>query len=132
MFQIDVMSRVPVYEQIVQQAERFLVCGILQPGDKLPSVRALSVELSINPNTIQKAYAEMDRRGLVVSVPGRGIFVTEAISEQKNVVRKEKLDQLTVFLKELKELQVTEEMVTACVSEVFKETTSSEKKEGMV
>ena len=56
MFVVDVMSRVPVYEQIIKQVEEQVLTGILKEGDKLPSVRSLSVKLSINPNTIHKAY----------------------------------------------------------------------------
>ena len=57
MFQIDTLSRVPVYEQIIEQMERFVLAGLLKPGTQLPSVRSLSTELSINPNTIQKAIS---------------------------------------------------------------------------
>ena len=62
MFVIDVMSRVPVYEQLINQVEEQILTGLLNSGDKMPSVRSLSVSLSINPNTIQKAYTELDRR----------------------------------------------------------------------
>ena len=65
MFMIDPMSRQPVYEQIIRQMERFILSGMLAPGDQLPSVRSLSLELSINPNTIQKAYSELDVRGII-------------------------------------------------------------------
>ena len=67
MYQIDVMSRTPVYEQIIRQTEEFILKGVLKPGDRMPSVRTLSVELSVNPNTIQKAIAELDRRTLIKS-----------------------------------------------------------------
>ena len=72
MFVIDVMSRVPVYEQIINQVEEQIMTGILKEGDKMPSVRSLSVKLSTNPNTIQKAYSELDRRQMIVTVPGKG------------------------------------------------------------
>ena len=62
MFQIDIMSRIPVYEQLIRQTEKFILLGVLKEGDKLPSVRQLSAELSINPNTIQKAFTEVSRR----------------------------------------------------------------------
>ena len=81
MFQIDPLSRIPVYEQIVTQAENMVTRGVLKPGDPLPSVRSLSIKLSINPNTIQKAYTELDRRGLLVSVSGKGCFVREDLAE---------------------------------------------------
>ena len=73
MFSVDPLSRTPVYEQIVEQCEQYVLLGVLCAGDRLPSVRQLSVELSINPNTIQKAYIELDRRGMVTAVPGRGV-----------------------------------------------------------
>ena len=69
MFTIDVMSRVPVYEQLIKQVEDQVLKGIMKEGDKMPSVRSLSMELSTNPNTIQKAFMELDRRGILVSVP---------------------------------------------------------------
>ena len=72
MFVIDVMSRVPVYEQIINQVEEQIMTGILKEGDKMPSVRSLSVKLSTNPTTIQKAYSELDRRQMIVTVPGKG------------------------------------------------------------
>ena len=84
MFTIDVMSRVPVYEQLIKQVEDQVLKGIMKEGDKMPSVRSLSMELSTNPNTIQKAYMELDRRGILVSVPGKGSF----ISDLKEIVRK--------------------------------------------
>lgn len=77
MFSIDVLSRQPIYEQLISQLEQLLLSGNLKPGDRLPSVRSLSVQLSINPNTIQKAYAELDRRGIVSSVPGKGCFISD-------------------------------------------------------
>lgn len=81
MFQINVISRQPVYEQIAAQAERLILSGALKSGDRLPSVRSLSNELSVNPNTIQKAYTELDRRGIVISAAGRGCFVSEQAAE---------------------------------------------------
>lgn len=82
MFTIDNMSRVPVYEQIVEQTERLLLSGQMKPGDAMPSVRGLATELGVNPNTIQKAYAELEHRGMTTSVPGRGSFLREDATEQ--------------------------------------------------
>ncbi len=88
MFRIDGMSRTPVYEQIVLQVERLCRLGVLKSGDQLPSVRSLSLELSVNPNTIQKAYSELDARGLATSVPGKGCFISmsseDALIDAKN------------------------------------------------
>ena len=81
MFQIDPLSRIPVYEQIVTQAENLVTKDVLKPGDPLPSVRSLSIQMSINPNTIQKAYTELERRGLLVSVSGKGSFVRKNLDD---------------------------------------------------
>ena len=78
MFQIDPLSRTPVYEQIIDQAEKLISAGVLAPGDQMPSVRSLSLRLSVNPNTIQRSYGMLDSMGLIVSVPGRGCFVSDA------------------------------------------------------
>ena len=67
MYQVDVMSRVPVYEQIVEQTKKFILSGILTAGDQIPTVRQLSASLSLNPNTVQKAFKELDRQGLIYS-----------------------------------------------------------------
>lgn len=82
MFTIDLMSGVPVYEQITRQTQVLLLSGKLSPGDLLPSVRGLAAELGVNTNTIQKAYAELDHMGITQSVPGRGIFVREDAMKQ--------------------------------------------------
>ena len=82
MFQIDAMSREPVYEQIIHQVEQFILTDVLQPEAQIPSVRNVSMTNSINPRTILKAYTELDARGLIQSVPGKGYYVC-ADAQQK-------------------------------------------------
>ena len=77
MLVIDKMSRKPIYEQLVEGLEREIVTGLIGEGEQLPSIRELSVTLGVNPNTVQKAVLELDRLGVVVSSPGRGVFVAE-------------------------------------------------------
>ena len=77
MFDIDVKSRMPIYEQIIENVKRLIIQGVLLPEEKLPSVRSLAQELTINPNTIQKAYRELEREGYVISRPGKGSFVND-------------------------------------------------------
>ena len=72
---LDYNDKRPIYEQIVDKMQRLIVGGALEPDEKLPSVRSLAVELSINPNTIQRAYSELERSGFIYSVKGRGNFV---------------------------------------------------------
>ena len=123
MFQIDTMSRTPIYEQIVNQLEYFVLNGLLKEGEQIPSVRSLSVDLSINPNTIQKAYFELDKRGIIQSVPGRGCFVTGQAREILSQRKREKLVDLKALVKELALADIKKEEVLACVEEIYEQGT---------
>ncbi|MCI8308116.1 MAG: GntR family transcriptional regulator [Lachnospiraceae bacterium] len=121
MININYMSRTPVYEQIIEQIENYVLVGIYKSGDKLQSVRSLSIELSINPNTIQKAYSELDRRGITSSVPGRGSFISEnALSILKEHGRN-MLSQLTELLERLIIAGIGYDEIIACVDDAFKQ-----------
>lgn len=122
MFVVDVMSRVPVYEQIIKQVEEQVLTGILKEGDKLPSVRSLSVKLSINPNTIQKAYTELDRRQLIITVPGKGSFISEKAIEVVGAISREKMTELNKIIRELALAGVTKEEIINNIEEVFNNT----------
>lgn len=122
MFVVDVMSRVPVYEQIIKQVEEQVLTGILKEGDKLPSVRSLSVKLSINPNTIQKAYTELDRRQLIITVPGKGSFISEKVIEVVGANSREKMTELNKIIRELALAGVTKEEIINNIEEVFNNT----------
>ena len=75
MITIDYKSRVPIYDQIVNSVIRLKVVGVLKDGDKLPSVRQLALKLSVNPNTVQKAYAILETNGVIYSITGKGSFI---------------------------------------------------------
>lgn len=75
MINLDLKSRVPIYEQLVDRVKQLIIQGVIKPDEKLPSVRSLAQELTINPNTIQKAYRELEREGYIYSLPGKGSFV---------------------------------------------------------
>lgn len=122
MFVVDVMSRVPVYEQIIKQVEEQVLTGILKEGDKLPSVRSLSVKLSINPNTIQKAYTELDRRQLIITVPGKGSFISEKAIEVVGANSREKMTELNKIIRELALAGVAKEEIINNIEEVFNNT----------
>lgn len=87
---IDYRDARPIYEQVVDQVESLALRGALPSGSQLPSVRQLAVELSINPNTIQRAYAELERRGVIYAAKGRGNF----ISDDMAVLRTRRLDEI--------------------------------------
>lgn len=120
MFTIDVMSRVPVYEQLIKQVEDQVLKGIMKEGDKMPSVRSLSMELSTNPNTIQKAYMELDRRGILVSVPGKGFFISAEALKIVGNQSKEKLSDLKEIVRKLAYAGVSKSEITDMIEEVYK------------
>ncbi len=77
MILLDYKDRRPIYEQVIERFQQMILCGALQPGDAMPSVRSLAMELSLNPNTIQRAYQELERNGYIYSIKGKGSFVSE-------------------------------------------------------
>ena len=99
MILIDYKDRRPLYEQIVEKLSDLMVRGILQQDSQLPSVRSLATELSMNPNTIQRAYAELERQGYIYSVKGRGSFVADN--------RQEIWDQLELLIRDAKGTGIT-------------------------
>lgn len=76
MFSIDLTSRIPIYEQIYNKIIELAVSGTLAENEQLPSVRSLAKDTGVNPNTVAKAYQELERKGVVYSVPGRGSFIS--------------------------------------------------------
>jgi GntR family transcriptional regulator len=80
-FRLDPASGVPTYLQLVQQVEHALRLGYLQPGDQLPKVRDVVVALTINPNTVLKAYRDLESKGLAVGRPGQGTFIQATLSQ---------------------------------------------------
>jgi GntR family transcriptional regulator len=79
-FYLDLQSGVPAYLQLVQQVKQALRLGILNVGDQLPTVREVVEQVVINPNTVLKAYRDMEREGLVASRPGQGTFITRTLA----------------------------------------------------
>lgn len=74
---IDPSSGTPIYRQIVDQVRQAVASGVLRPGDRLPSVREMAVELAVNPNTIAKAYQELERDGVIDTPRGKGSYVAD-------------------------------------------------------
>lgn len=108
MIHLDYRDSRPIYEQVKDGLRRLMVTGVLASGDKLPSVRAMASQLSINPNTIQRAYAELEAEGYVVSVTGKVSFVAEG-DTQNTARRAELTGKLKPLLEELKNLGMTRE-----------------------
>lgn len=77
LIELDYKDRRPIYEQVTEKLASMMMLGVLEENSQLPSVRAMAVALSINPNTIQRAYAELERQGYIYSVKGKGSFVAD-------------------------------------------------------
>ena len=129
MLSIDKNSRKPIYEQIVESVEREIASGILKENDKLPSIRDLSLKLSINPNTIQKAFIELDRRGIIISYPGRGCFVAPEASDRLRTSQSDKLQKLSELASQLYKLGLSKEEIINAVSKACIESSTDNRKE---
>ena len=106
MIQLDYQDRRPIYEQIVAGYKTLILSGALEPGEQMPSVRNLAMELSTNPNTVQKAYAELERQKYIYTVKGRGNYISEDNSLLKGEQLKELRGRLRTLLNETDELHI--------------------------
>ena len=106
----------PIYGQIKDGLRKMIVTGALGPDEKLPSVRAMASQLAINPNTIQRAYAELEAEGFIYSVPGKGSFAADR-GQAPTGRREELFSRLREILAELRYLNVSDEEIIAVVKE---------------
>ena len=110
MIRLDYRDARPIYEQVRDGLRSLMVTGVLAAGEKLPSVRSLATELAINPNTIQRAYAELEAEGYIYSVAGRGSFFSAGDGEHLRRIA-ELTGRLVPLLEELKSLGYTREQL---------------------
>ncbi len=118
MFEIDVKSRKSIYEQVVDNFREMIISGLLEPEEKLPSVRSLSRSLTVNPNTIQKAYRELEHQGYIYTVTGRGSFVKERKEEtfdKSQIMRAE--DDLRTAVRDLVFMGISDDKIRSKVDE---------------
>ncbi|MEK4518334.1 GntR family transcriptional regulator [Paenibacillus sp. FSL H8-0122] len=113
MFELDVRSRKPIYEQLTDKVKELIMHGILRADEQLPSVRALSSQLTLNPNTIQKAYRELEREGYIYSLQGKGNFVAELQQGQSERKRAELKEELLRLMAEAVYLGFTETEISS-------------------
>ena len=107
---LDYKDRRPIYEQVAEKLEELMLLGVLGENEPLPSVRSLAMELSINPNTIQRAYAELERQGYIYTVKGKGSFVAEN-SVMKEKRKKDLLIQVSEVIDEAIRLGISGEEI---------------------
>jgi len=131
MILIDYKDRRPIYEQVIERFQQMILCGALQSNTPMPSVRNLAIELSLNPNTIQRAYQELERAGYIYTIKGKGSFVSEtataAANKRQQILKEmqENVDKALLFGVTAQELQ---EMLAVCIqkSSVFTNRTEEE------
>ena len=114
MLTLDYRDARPIYGQIKDSLRRLIVAGALGPDEKLPSIRALAMDLSINPNTIRRAYTELEREGFIYSVPGKGSFA--AVTGREDQARRaELMEKLREIIAELRYLNVPDQEILALI-----------------
>lgn len=121
MIQVDIRSRLPIYEQLYENIRRLILLKIMEEDEKIPSVRELASQLAINPNTIQKAYKALERDGYIYSVSGRGNFVKGLDRSQRLQESKEVLAKLKEAVNEVKLLNISKDKVIAVIEQCFGE-----------
>ncbi len=128
MILLDYRDRRPIYEQIVERFVELMVTGVMPQDSQMPSVRSMAMELSINPNTIQRAYAELERQGYIYSVKGKGSFVAENrhIMERRG---EELLKEVRGLAEQARSLRVEKERLSAVIDAVYEEPAHVKRKE---
>ena len=120
MFDINLYSNIPIYQQIIDEYKKLVVKGILKNNDKIPSIRELALMLSINPSTVSKAYAQLEREGLIKTSRGRGTFISDEKFDE-DVLLHEIKDQLTIPIKNAISFNIEEDKIIDIVKSIYKE-----------
>lgn len=123
---LDQRDKRPIYQQIEDQIVRLCLLEILKEGDSIPSVRQMAADLSINPNTVQKAYQELESKGVIVTVRGKGNFIGD-ISVIRSVRESQILLNLHETVSDARKNGIQREKVLSVVSEIYDEKESLEK-----
>ena len=111
MINLDYQSRIPIYEQIIQEIERYVALGILKPKEQLMSIRDMATTLGINPNTVKKAYSELESKGVITTISTKGTFITDNPGKVANSKIDKVIDEIQNKIKELEKLGLTKEEI---------------------
>ena len=121
MITVDMRDRKPIYEQLIDNIRTLAVQGHLKPDEHLPSVRQLAAEHAINPKTIQKAYAELERQNVIYSLPGRGNFISPDIGSVAKQERQRQLEALGVMFRQAQNAGVEKSEIQTLLDTVYNE-----------
>lgn len=117
---LDYRDKRPIYEQVVEKLERLIVSGGLETDEKMPSVRSLAMDLSVNPNTVQRAYAQLEQEGYLYTVSGRGSFVAPE-SEWRENKQGKVLKDWEELTRQAKETGIPRELLQRRIREIYGE-----------
>src|SRR5690554_6769321 len=120
MFALDYKTKVPIYEQIQDQVISFIALGLFKPNEQLPAVRQLATDLGVNPNTVAKAYQQLEHLGYIVSQTGRGSFISDNRSSI-DLLKQEYFNQLELVVSKLQSLNVPYPQVNELLLSLYKE-----------
>ena len=120
MIVLDYRDKRPIYEQIVEKLEKLIICGALESNTKMPSVRSLAIELSVNPNTIQRAYTQLEQDGYLYTIVGRGNYVTCEAEWKKGRIE-EVLKEFTEAVTKAHEAKVPRGDLQALLERIYQE-----------
>lgn len=120
MIRLDYKSGKSIHEQIQESVKELIISGALKENDKLPSVREVSISLTVNPNTVQKAYKELEVSGVIYSVPGKGSFVAKVKKADEEKIG-ELLEEFTKAVRLLRFSGIEKDSLTEVINETYKE-----------
>lgn len=117
MFVLNPSSGVPIYRQIVQQARHAIAIGRVQPGERLPSVRAIATQLGVNPMTVSKAYSMLEQAGVVLRRPGIGMVVSDTVTNSVEAIH----DDLRTLVQTAKQVGLLRKEVVDGINSIWEE-----------
>lgn len=120
MIVLDYQDRRPIYEQVVEKFRHLILSKALSPGSRMPSVRQLAMELSINPNTIQRAYTQLEQEGLIYPVKGKGNFIADS-ENLREISRRNYMEEMNALVQKGKALGIEEEELIYIIRDCYKE-----------
>lgn len=111
MINLDYQSRMPIYEQIVQEIERYVALEILKPQQQIPSIREMASNLGVNPNTVKKAYDILESRGVIVTLSTKGTFITAKTDKILKNSIDEKIEKIKRDIKEIEKYGISKDEI---------------------
>ena len=126
LFHIDVRSGVPPYQQLVQQVRQALRLGLLEEGEQLPTVKEVVAQVAINPNTVLKAYRELELEGLAEGRPGRGTFVTRTLVDGSLAAHRALRQDLGRWLAKARKAGLDDDSIAALFESTFRATANED------